>query len=290
MTTNSRTKLLVSGAAGHLGRRVVEILLEHVDPARIVAGTRDPTALADVAARGVTVRRVDFDDGASLETALSDVERFYLISTDKMIPGARFAQHRAAIDAAKRAGVPHVVYSSAPRPERGGPVWILDDHFDTEEHLAQSGLVWTALRNNLYTEVLLGSLKPALAHGVLHTASVGGAPWVTRDDCARVAAAVLISGEARGPVEITGPSAPTYAEIAAAASAIAGKPLVNKVLTPDDYVALLGQAGIPEPVGRLYAAFDTAMAEGKFGGPTDAVARLTGRAPTTVADFLRTAL
>ena len=111
--------IAVTGASGHLGRLVADQLLASVDPADVVLLTRDPAKLADYADRGVEVRAADFGDAAGLVDALAGVERMLLISTDAV--GARVEGHRAAIDAAAKAGVRHVVYTSIPEPTPDNP-------------------------------------------------------------------------------------------------------------------------------------------------------------------------
>src|SRR5215207_578206 len=142
--------ILVSGASGHLGRQVVENLLGRVAPSSIVATTRSPERLADVAARGVIVRHADFDDDASLDAAFAGVDRALLISTDSLDkPGQRVAQHRRAIKAFARAGVKHLAYTSIVNPV-GSLITLSKDHAETERALAESGLHYTVLRNNMY--------------------------------------------------------------------------------------------------------------------------------------------
>src|ERR1700728_599886 len=143
--TSERT-LFVTGAGGHLGRRVVELLIEQ-RAGKIVAGTRKPEKLADLAARGVAVRHADFEDAKGLEAALAGVDRVLIISTDAIDrPGRRLAQHQAAVAAAARAGVKHVVYTSMPNPETS-PVVFAPDHLGTEQALKASGMGWTVLRD-----------------------------------------------------------------------------------------------------------------------------------------------
>jgi NAD(P)H dehydrogenase (quinone) len=133
------TPLLVTGASGQLGRRVLELLLER-NAGPIIATTRTPASLAGFAARGVDVRRADFEDDASLTAAFAGAKRALLISTDAVDrPGRRLAQHRSAIAAFERAGIEHVVYTSLPNPI-DTPVTIAPDHAGTEAALAASKL------------------------------------------------------------------------------------------------------------------------------------------------------
>jgi len=140
----SNPTVLVSGAGGQLGRRVLELLVAAPGARRIIATTRRPEALAAFAARGVEVRRADLDEPAGLAAAFAGADRALLISTDALDrPGRRLAQHRAAIAAFASAGVAHVVYTSALDAPSVGP--ITADHQGTEAELARSQLDHTIL-------------------------------------------------------------------------------------------------------------------------------------------------
>lgn len=291
----SSPRLLVTGAGGQLGRRVVELLLE-AGASNIVAASRDPSKLADLAARGVETRRVDFDEPASLTTAFARVDRLLLVSTDNLDqPGRRIAQHRAAIAAAEAAGVKHLVYTSAPgaRPQDGGGV--IDDHFWTEQALAASAIPgWTILRHNIYAEVLLMGAGHAVASGALYSATAGaGRAYVSREDCARTDAAALRQGEGRRILDVSGPAAVTQDEIAALYAQLSGKPVTHHALPAAALRQGLTGAGLPPALVEALVAFDLAAAEGQHAIVTDMVERLTGQPPVSVAAFLeanRTAL
>lgn len=279
-------RLLVTGAGGQLGRRVAELLLEAGAP-HVIATTRDPARLADLAARGVEVRAADFDDPASLQAAFAGVDRLLLVSTDALDrPGRRLAQQRAAVAAAAAAGVNHLAYTSAPaaRPQAQG----LDDHFWTEAAIiAEPSLTWTILRHHIYAEVILMGAGHALAEGVLHTATGGrGRAYVTREDCARADAAALLGAEGRQILEVSGPEAITQDQLAALLAKVAGRPLVHQDVPLDALRAGLAGAGLPPLLVELLATFDHDAAEGRHAVVTDTVERLTGRAPATVASFL----
>ena len=276
--------LVITGAAGHLGRRAAELLLDRVDPADVVLVTRRPGDLSDLAARGADVRAGDFDDPASLDAAFAGGERLLLISTDAL--GHRVVQHRNAIDAAARAGVRHVAYTSIPNPAPGTSP-VADDHRATEEAVQASGLAWTLLRNALYSEYRIPEAQSAVAAGALnHNLGAGRTAYVSRDDCAAVAAAVLADGaEHEGKAyDITGPELLGADDLAR----IYGVPAV----AVDDaaFVAGAVAAGLPEPVGQLLAGFGRAVREGHLDQRSDAVQRLTGRPPMSVAAVVEPAL
>jgi len=280
-------KLLVTGASGNLGRRVVELLLE-ADAGEVIATTRRPEKLADLAARGVDVRRADFDDPASLARAFEGADRLLLVSTDALdVPGRRLRQHRNAVAAAKKAGVRHVVYTSAPAPHPTPESSLIDDHFWTEQALAASGLQWTILRDNIYAEIILLGLPHAVATGQLVTATETGArSYVTREDCARTAAAALASASGRQILDVTGPAAVTQAELAAIASALTGRAVTHVSVEPAALRDGLLAAGMPPATADALGAFDVAAAEGRHAVVAPTVKALTGREPTPVDDFL----
>lgn len=281
--------LIVTGAGGHLGRRVIELLLEKPTSARIVATTRAPEKLADLAARGVEVRAADFDKPETLAAAFAGGERLLLISTDVVGQAdRRLNQHRNAVAAAQAAGVKHVVYTSLVRPEPGTPITLAPDHHGTEQALAASTLDWSVLRNNVYTESLLGALPRAVATGQLVAAAGDGrAAYITREDCARVAAAALAStGTGRSTLDITGPAAVSQAEIAAIAGELTGKPVVYVPVPAEGLAAGLAQAGLPGFVVDLVVSFDVAIAQGYLEGVSTSVADLTGTPAQSVREFL----
>lgn len=282
--------LLVTGASGHLGRAAVRHLLDtlQVPPARIVATSRTPDALADLAARGVTVRAADFDRPDTLPAAFAGVDRLLLVSTDALLePGKRLAQHRVAIRAAVDAGVKHVVYTSLPSPATSH-VSFAPDHLGTEQALAASPLGWTVLRNAWYFENLAHVLPGALASGTWATAAgAGRIAYIARDDLARAAAVALASGEAGNRVlTLTGAQAYSVHDIAARVSALTGKPLAVADLAPEQLLEGLRAHGVPPVLAEVFASFDAATAAGDLGEVTDDYARLTGQPPTTLDAWL----
>ena len=266
---------------------MVELLLEK-GAGKIVAGTRKPEKLADLAARGVDVRHADFDDAKGLEAALAGVDRVLIISTDAIDrPGRRLAQHQAAVAAAARAGVKHAVYTSMPNPETS-PVVFAPDHLGTEEALKASGMSWTITRMCWYTDFLIPTLAPAVASGKLIAATgEGGAPYVTREDCAQAAAAALASTETSNKTwNITGPAVVTYAELAKLASELTSRPVTYAPVEAAERASQLVAVGTPEPIAKMLVSGQLAVAQGKMGTATTAVKELSGQEPMSVREFL----
>lgn len=286
----SAPTLLVTGASGHLGRAVVRHLLDtlQIPSARIIATSRKPEALADLAARGVTVRAADFDQPNTLTDAFRGADRVLLVSTDALLePGKRLAQHRAAVQAAAGAGVQHVVYTSLPAPDTSH-VSFAPDHLGTEQALAASGLGWTFLRNAWYAENLAYALPSALASGEWVTAAgEGGVAYIARDDLA-LAAAVALAADGAGNriLTLTGTQALTAREVAAKVATVSGKPLAVVDVTAEQLADGLRAHGFPPTLADVFTSFDVATAAGDLAAVTDDFAALTGRAPTTFDAWL----
>lgn len=283
--------LLVTGASGHLGRRVIHHLLEtlKVPAARIIATTRKPETLADLAALGVVVRQADFEDSASLARAFEGAQRLLLVSTDALDRlGRRLEQHQAAVAAAVKAGVKHVVYTSMPKPE-DSPLLLAPDHLGTEQALAASALAgWTVLRNHWYFENQFMTLPSVLPSGQWFSAAGNGRiAHIARDDLARAAATVLAgSATGKNTYTLSGAQAFTTGEIAQLISATLDKPIQLIPVPVEGLIQGMVSAGLPSPLAAVFASFDTNTAAGRVGEVTDDFQKLTGAPPQPFAAWL----
>lgn len=282
--------LLVTGASGQLGRLVLDALLASgkVAPASIVATTRDVARLADYAEKGVTVRAADFEDAASLDAAFAGATRALIISTDALDrPGKRLAQHKAAVAAAEKAGVRHILYTSMPQPD-DSRVTFAPDHLGTEEAIKATGIAYTILRDGWYAENLFMSLPHALQTGSWYTSSGNGRiAHITRaDTAAALAGALLNAGSESRTYTLTGPESHTAEEIAAIVSAATGKPLKVVHVTDAQLAEGLKGAGLPEAFIPTVVSFDANTREGKIAMVTDDAEKLSGRKPTSLEDFV----
>jgi NAD(P)H dehydrogenase (quinone) len=284
MTAFRDRPILVTGASGQFGRLVTAELLAR-GAADVTAGSRDP---ASVAAAGLRTARVDFDDPASLDAAFAGIERLLLVSTDALDgAGTRLRQHRAAVAAAKRAGVRHIVYTSMPAPTRDHPIFFAPDHLGTETAIAESGIPCTILRNNWYFENTLLGMPPAIASGTFHTAAgSGGLAHVARADLAAAAAGALLSEAGSATWELSGPEAMTVEAQVAAVNAALGTEIAVVQLDEATFAAGLRSAGLPEGLVALLTGADRAIREGRMGLVTDHVERLAGRPPRRFAEWL----
>jgi len=238
--------IVVSGASGDLGKRITSILLGKIPASELVLLTRNPDSLAEAAAKGATVRKADFNDPAALQAALEGGDVFMLISTLSI--GKRAQQHGNAINAAKAAGVKHVVYTSSCGIQPQTPSISGQEHYATEQTLINSGLKYTILRNSWYADVIAQMFLPmGIATGEIVASTGDGliAP-VAKDDCARAAAGVLVNAKTHENAiyEITGAELLTFADITRHCSDFSGKPITYKNVSHDEKLAIFDAMGV----------------------------------------------
>ena len=281
----------VTGASGQLAMGVVRGLLMRTSASDIIATTRSPQKLGAFSSQGVTVRAGDFNDGAGLEKAFSGVDRLLIIPGSDLTPDVRPAQHRTAIDAAKTAGVGHVIYVSSVGCRPGPPDGILETHFATEQALITSGATWTLLRMSIYAESLLNGAKQALS--THNYTALPGAPaaYIVREDLAAAAAGLLTTKGHEGiTYHATGQASLTAPEIAEIVGKVARTTMHFSPITVAQLESSLTGFGLPPGVVNAISRFQQALQAGAFDLVTGDVERLSGRPAESVADFLSRSL
>jgi NAD(P)H dehydrogenase (quinone) len=282
---------LVSGASGQLGRLTAGLLL--AAGAEPILVTRTPEAVADL---GCETRFGDYGEPDSLRDAYAGAERVLLISGSDL--QTRAEQHRAAIAAAAAAGVGHVVYTSALNPQPPNPAVISPSHDATEQALVASGLAWTVLRDSLYSEYQVPEAAQAIAAGTLtHNRGDGEIAYVSRQDCAAVAAEVLTGSGHEGRVyDVTGPELFTARGLATLYGELGGREVRDDAVDDEAFTELLAGAlgGNDDEHARygaeLVASFGRSIREGYMAKRSDVVERLTGRPPRTLRSVLEAQL
>jgi NAD(P)H dehydrogenase (quinone) len=281
--------IAITGASGQLGRLVIQSLLKRVAPSQMVAVVRNPERAADLAAQGVQVRKGDYTQPESLATALSGVEQLLLISSSEV--GQRLAQHQNVVDAAQRAGVRLLAYTSLLHADTS-VLGLADEHRATEAYIRASGLPFVFLRNGWYTENYLASVGPALQHGAfIGAAGEGRIASAARADYADAAAAVLTQpGQAGKVYELAGDSSYSLAEFAAEISRQSGKQVPYVNLSEADFKGALMGAGLPEGFAALLADSDTGASKGGLFDGSRQLSQLIGRATTPLDVSMKAAL
>ncbi|WP_426503825.1 NAD(P)H-binding protein [Dactylosporangium sp. McL0621] len=271
--------IIVTGATGALNGATVDHLLENLPAGEIAVAVRDPAKAERFARRGVEVRRGDYADPAALPAAFAGADQLLLVSSNDPAADA-VGLHRTAVDAAVAAGVKRILYTSHQAAAPGNPFGPGRDHFATEQLLAGSGVAWTSLRNGFYAHSLQWLAGPWRETGVIAVPGDGPVSWTAREDAAEAAAVILVSGGAYdGPVTLTAPAAPTFAELAEVASELSGRSIRFQAMDEADWVAAQAAAGRPEPMTRFLLGFYQAARGGFFAGVDPLLGELLGRQP-----------
>ncbi|MDX2557022.1 MULTISPECIES: SDR family oxidoreductase [Streptomyces] len=280
--------IVVTGATGHLGKFVVEGLLEKVPAEQITAVVRSEEKAAGFAARGVKIAVADYNTPETFEGLFAAGDKVLLISGSE-VDKDRAAQHQVAIDAAKAAGVALLAYTSAPGSLTAA---LANDHRATEEALLASGLPYTLLRNGWYNENYTEQLGPVLEYSaVTHAAGEGRVSSAARADYAAAAVAVLTGeGHENQTYELGGDTAWSFAEYAAEVSGQTGKEIANNPVSGDVLVGILTGAGLPEGFAAILAGVDASVEKGELVVSSGDLSRLIGRPTTPISDSIAAAL
>lgn len=278
--------IAITGATGQLGRLAVAALKQRVPAQTIVALVRSPEKAEGL---GVSARKADYTDPATLDAALQGIDKLLLISSNEV--GARFAQHQNVIDAARRAGVKQIVYTSLLHADTS-PLNLAEEHRQTEAALKASGVPHVILRNGWYTENYTGSVGGALAGGAfIGSAGNGKIASATRADFAEAAAVVLTTeGHTGKTYELAGDTTYTLSDLAAEISAQTGKTIPYKNLSEQDYTAALTGFGLPADLAANIASWDAGASKGALFDDSHQLSKLIGRPTTPLRDAVAAAL
>ncbi|MFD0024485.1 NAD(P)H-binding protein [Streptomyces sp. NPDC058382] len=280
--------IIVTGATGKLGRRVVESLLTRVPAERIGVSVRDPQKAKAFADRGVRVRQGSFTDAAGLAHAFEGASQVLLVSVDKMGEEC-VRQHRAAIDGAVAAGARRILYTSQMGASHDSHFQACRDHAATEDALSASGVPFTSLRNGFYAASAIQLAGHGLESGELALPADGPVTWTAHADLADAAAAVLADeGRFDGPTPpLTAGQALTFTDLARLAGEVTGR-TVTRTETSDAAFReqLMGYGAPAEAADQVLGIFAAARA-GEFTAVDPTLAALIGREPIGLRAFLR---
>jgi NAD(P)H dehydrogenase (quinone) len=279
---------VITGASGHLGRLVVQqVLAAGTPPAQIVVTGRDIDKLTDLAHLGVTVRRADFANPITLDDAFVDADVMLLVSTTTV--GERFDNARRAIDAAARAGVSRIVYTSIVNASTA-QMTLAEEHRRTEDYLRDSGSAFVILRNGWYLENYTDQL-PMITHygALLGSAQDGLVSAASRRDYAAAAAAVLTQDGHLGATYELGGTPFTLTELAATISDVLGTHIPYQDMSVTDYTSALTAAGLPPAMAAAVADADAGLARGELFTASDDLVKLIDRPATSAHEAVQNA-
>lgn len=281
--------IAITGATGQLGRLVITQLLNKVPANQVIALVRDLAKAADLSALGVQVRQADYKDSSALEAALHDVDKLLLISSSEV--GQRLPQHTNVINAAKKAGVNLLAYTSILNADKS-IMGLAREHKETEQLIRASGIPFVFLRNGWYSENYTAGIPTALQFNVLlGSAGTGKISLAARADYAAAAAEVLVRDNQAGKIyELAGDTGYTLSDFAAELSRQTGKTIPYNDMPEAEYREVLLSAGLPDWLADLLASSDASAAQGALFDNSLQLSQLIGRPTTPLSDPIQIAL
>lgn len=281
--------ILVTGATGNFGGAVIDFLQAEKKDLGIAALLRDKSKGPELRSRNIDIRQGDYNDPHSLLKAFQGVRKLLLVSGNDV--QNREQQHRNVIDAAKKARVNHIVYTSFMRKtnNQNNPLGIVGiSHINTEKYLKESGIDYTILQNALYFEALPGFLgEEVFEKGIYLPAGQGKVACVLREEMAAAAASVLAhEGHANREYIIANTRNYSMHDVAKQLSHISGKNVEYTPAEPAEFINVLSMEGLPEENIKGIMAFCDAISKGEFETNTTDIEKLLGREPTSLAGFI----
>ncbi|MFP4976490.1 SDR family oxidoreductase [Paenibacillus sp. CN-4] len=279
-------KIMLTGANGQFGSIVAETLLKTVPAENLAVSVRDPQKAEGLRSRGVEVRHGDFDLPETLDTAFAGVDRLLIVSADGDNE-TRIRQHRNAVDAAVRAGVGFIAYTSVGHADTSS-LFLAPVHRATEEAIKASGIPYAFLRNNWYLENEGATIQAVLSGAPwLTSAGAGKVGWALRRDYAEAAAAVLAGeGHEHAVYELSGKPV-SQEELAAALAGVLGREVPVQQVDDKTYGEIMAGAGVPEAALPIVVGIQAAIREGALDIESGDLEKLLGRPQTPLETGLR---
>ena len=282
-------KIAITGATGQLGNLVIEQLLQLTAAQNIVALVRKIDKAEHFKVQGIEPREFDYDRPETLVPALLGIDKLLLISANEI--GRRTPQHQAVIDAAKVAGVPYLAYTSLLRADTS-PLGLAQEHRETEKLIQDSGITYTFLRNNWYSENYLAGVAHTIEIGTLFGAAQDGRiSSASRIDYAEAAAKVLTStGHENKTYELAGSESFSLSDLATFIGQAVNKDIIYQNLSAEEYTQGLTQAGLPAGLVDVIVDADIQTIQGAMYSDSKDIEQLIGHKTTSIQDAIKAAL
>ncbi|WP_421828968.1 SDR family oxidoreductase [Larkinella sp.] len=280
--------ILVTGATGQLGTAVIDQLLQKIPASQIAAFVRDDTKAAHMLKQGVTIRVGTYDDTNALDSAMQGVETVLLIAgTDEE---NRVRQHQNVVDAARKAGVRRMAYTSRAMKNPATLVnRLMAGHFQTEEYIKASEMPYTLFQNILYLDAIpqfVGG-DAVFERGINVAAGQGRVAFALRSEMGEAIANELVGNEeGNRTYQLTGRESYSFYDVAAALTDLSGKSVTYTPAEPATFEAQLIGRGLPQVVARRITGFITDIANGQEDIISSDLEKLLGRKPTGLKEGL----
>ncbi len=288
--SNQTTKLmiLITGATGQLGTITIDFLLKKLPPSQVAAFVRDADKAATLSEKGVAIRVGTYDDTASLNGAMQGIETVLLIAgTDEE---NRLRQHSNVVDAAKKAGVKRIAYTSRALKNRNTlENQLMQGHFQTEDYIKASGMTYTLFQNILYMDAIPQFVGPTVfERGIYLPAGEGKVALALRRDMGEAMANALAAGDSGNKIyKLTGSESYSFADVAAVLTELSGKPVGYVAAQKTAFEAGLKERGLPDVMVQRITGFITDIKNGQEDQISPDLEILLGRKPASLKEGLK---
>ena len=282
-------KILVTGATGKLGSKVVEALLKTVPAEQIAVSVRNPEKAEALKAKGIEVRQGDYEKPETLDAAFSGIDRLLIISSSEVRLGGdeiRKRQHINAVEAAARAKVKFIAFTSAPKAS-GSNFFLADVYKTTEEAILKTGIPYSFLRNNWYLENEIASIKGAMDGAPwVTTTGEGKVGWALQQDFAEAAATVLANeGHENTIYELSG-KLMTHKELVSVLEEVLGKEIQFHQVEDEAYSEMMKGTGVPESFLPMLINIPKGIREGGLEVVSNDFEKILGRPSISMREAL----
>lgn len=280
--------ILVTGATGHLGSATLNFLLKKLPASQLAALVRDAGKAADLKAKGIDIVVGTYDDTASLDRAMQGIEMVLLIAgTDEE---NRLRQHSNVVDAAKKAGVQRIAYTSRALKDRSTLVnRLMEGHFQTEDYIKASGLTYTLFQNILYMDAIPQFVGPAVfERGIYLPAGEGKVAFALRNEMGEAMANALAAGGSDNRIyKLTGSETYSFADVATILTNLSGKKVGYTPVEKVAFEADMKDRGLPDVMVQRVTGFITDIKNGQEDHVSSDLETLLGHKPTPLREGLK---
>jgi NAD(P)H dehydrogenase (quinone) len=282
--------ILVTGATGHLGTAVVNHLLKKTSANQIAALVRDDNKASAFKEKGVDIRVGNYNDPAALDNAMQGIEKVLLIAGTDEDEDNRLRQHQNVVDAAKKAGVKSIAYTSRNLKDPTTLVnKLMVGHFQTEDCIKASGLKYVLFRNALYMDTIpLFVGEGVFDTGINLPTGDGRVSFALRSEMGEAIANALIEkGGDNRIYQLTGSESYSFGDIAATLADLSGKKVGYTSVEKLAFEAQMKERGTPETVVEKIVGFLTDIKNGQEAEVSPDLANLLGRSPASIKEGLK---
>lgn len=278
-------KYLITGATGKLGSKIIASLLNTLPASQLAVSVRNPNKAENLRSLGIEIRHGDFDQPDTLDIAFAGIDRILIISADGDNE-TRIRQHTNAVEAAKRANVKFIAYTSIANASESKNI-MAPPHVATEAAIIQTGIPYSFLRNNWYLENEMGSIQGAIAGAPWVTsAGPGKVGWAIQQDYADAAAAILLgNGHENTVYELSGPLL-TQEELVAELSSVIGKEVPVHQVNDEKYAETMKGIGLPDYVIPIVVGIQESIRNGSLAVESNDFEKILGRPLTPIKESL----